>query len=69
MKKPTVEITVPVYNEEKELQEHIEKLTAFCHEHMKEYEWHITIADNASSDNTPIIAATLAKKRSEGKVF
>ena len=62
MKKPTVEITVPVYNEEKELQKHIEKLSQFCHEHMRDYDWNITIADNASSDNTPIIAATLAKK-------
>lgn len=69
MKKPTVEITVPVYNEEKELQEHIEKLSRFCHEYMSEYDWNITIADNASSDNTPIIAATLAKKDPRVKFF
>ena len=66
---PTVEITVPVYNEEKELQEHIERLSAFCNQHMQNYDWNITIADNASSDNTPIIAATLAKKDPRVKFF
>lgn len=69
MKKPTVEITVPVYNEEKELQEHIERLSAFCNKQMQNYDWNITIADNASSDNTPIIAATLAKRDSHVKFF
>src|SRR6185437_2424468 len=29
---------------------------------VSKYDWHITIADNASIDNTPVIAATLAKK-------
>ncbi len=67
--KPTVEITVPVYNEEKELEAHIEKLVAFCNDHMGKYDWNITIADNASSDNTPIIAATLEKKHSKVTFF
>lgn len=62
MKKPSVEITVPVYNEEKELEKHIGILSDFCHQHLKEYDWQITIADNASVDNTPVIAATIAKK-------
>src|SRR5579859_1024013 len=62
MKKTTVEITIPVYNEEKELAQHIEILSAFCEKNLKDYDWHITIADNASIDNTPVIAATIAKK-------
>ncbi len=62
MKNPSVEITVPVYNEEKELAKHIQILSDFCEENLKNYSWNITIADNASSDNTPVIAATLAKK-------
>jgi len=62
LKKPKVEITVPVYNEEKELEEHITILSDFCKENLSSYDWHITIADNASLDNTPVIAATLAKK-------
>ncbi len=61
MKKLSVEITIPVYNEEKELEAHILKLHSFCVKNLKEYAWHITIADNASTDNTPIIGATLAK--------
>jgi len=69
MKKPTVEITIPVYNEEKELEQHMEKLAEFCEKNMQDYEWNITIADNASSDNTPIIAATLAKKNPHIRFF
>lgn len=69
MKKPTVEITIPVYNEEKELEEHITILSRFCEKKLKQYDWHITIADNASLDNTPIIAATIAKKNSHVSHF
>lgn len=56
-----IEITVPVYNEEKELKDHILKLHAFCVKNLTAYDWHITIADNASTDNTPIVGALLAK--------
>ena len=69
MRKKTVEITIPVYNEEKELENNIVKLTQFCAEHLKEYDWHITIADNASADNTPVIASTLAKKNPQVSLF
>lgn len=62
MKKRTVEITIPVYNEEKELEKNILTLSKFCIKNLNEYDWHITISDNASLDNTPIIAATIAKK-------
>lgn len=62
MKKPSVEITVPVYNEEKELEQSIVKLYTYCEKHLDKYNWHVTIADNASSDNTPVIAAILVKK-------
>jgi glycosyltransferase involved in cell wall biosynthesis len=61
MSKKRVEITVPVYNEEKELEKNIVTLNDFCEEKLSEYDWHITIADNASSDNTPIIAENMAK--------
>ncbi|MDP2649857.1 MAG: glycosyltransferase [bacterium] len=62
MNKKSVEITVPVYNEEKELEKSITVLYEFCDKNLKSYDWHITIADNASSDNTPVIALTLTKK-------
>lgn len=65
MKKISVEITVPVYNEEKELEENINKLYSFCNRNLGNYDWHITIADNASTDNTPIIASAVEKKNSK----
>lgn len=60
-----IEITIPVYNEEKELQDHILKLHTFCVKNLIQYDWHITIADNASTDNTPIVGALLAKNNSQ----
>ena len=65
MNKFSVEITVPVYNEERDLEKNIRKLFSFCNKNLGNYEWHITIADNASTDNTPVIASTLAKKNSK----
>src|SRR3989338_8461558 len=65
MKKNTVEIVVPVYNEEVELETNIQTLHQFCRKYLREYNWHITIADNASSDNTPVVAATLTKTMPE----
>lgn len=62
MNKLGVEITIPVYNEEKELEKNITTLFNFCDKSLRAYDWHITIADNASTDNTPVIAATLANK-------
>src|SRR3989344_471034 len=62
MQKPSVEITVPVYNEEKELEKNIATLHDFCDKNLKAYDWHITIADNASTDNTPIIASSIEKR-------
>lgn len=62
MKKKSVEITVPAYNEQEELEKNISKLHQFCRDNLEDYDWHITIADNASTDNTPVIAAMLIKK-------
>lgn len=67
--KKSVEITVPVYNEEKELEENIIKLHAFCVMNLNGYGWNITIADNASTDNTPIIGATISKRLSNVRLF
>lgn len=62
MNKPSVEITIPVYNEEKELEKSIMILYNFCSKNLREYDWHITVADNASTDNTPIIASMISRK-------
>lgn len=67
--KKKVEITIPVYNEQEELEKHIEILHDYCLKHLGSYDWHITIADNASTDNTPVIAATLSKKYPKVSLF
>ena len=54
----TVDLVVPVYNEEASLAASIETLLAV--ETSRGTEVTIIIADNASTDKTPIIAATLA---------
>ncbi len=54
----TVDLVVPVYNEEASLAASIETLLAV--EPSRGTEVTIIIADNASTDKTPIIAATLA---------
>lgn len=69
MKKYSVEIVIPVYNEEKELEKSIFTLADFCQKNLSLYEWHITIADNASTDNTPVIGATLSKKNPHVSLF
>jgi glycosyltransferase involved in cell wall biosynthesis len=56
-----VEITVPVYDEEEELERNILKLYDYCEKDLTQYNWHITIADNASTDNTPVVSALLSK--------
>jgi glycosyltransferase involved in cell wall biosynthesis len=62
MKRKKVNITVPVYNEEKELSENIKKLYLFCSSQLIEYDWFIVIADNASTDTTLSAANMLQKK-------
>lgn len=57
--RPRVEIVVPVYNEEVALAPSVRRL----HEHLDTQlplDWQITIADNASTDGTPRVAAALA---------
>ncbi len=56
----SVEIVVPVYNEEACLAASIERLRAHLVATCPQ-PWTITIADNASSDRTPAIAARLAR--------
>jgi glycosyltransferase involved in cell wall biosynthesis len=69
MRKKSVEITVPVYNEEKELTKNITTLYEFCQKNLKSYDWHITIADNASTDNTPSMALVIEKNNPNISLF
>ena len=56
----SVEITIPVLNEERALPGCIASLDAFLGQHLSGYGWHITIADNGSTDSTAAVAGQLA---------
>ncbi|MFC4394930.1 glycosyltransferase [Arthrobacter sedimenti] len=55
-----LEIVVPVYNEEAVLESSITRLAEYLTNEMPST-WKITIADNASTDRTPVIAARLSE--------
>jgi len=55
----TVDIVIPVYNEEAGLEASISKLSAYLEAHCP-YRWRIVIADNASVDRTPEIGRRLS---------
>ncbi len=57
----SVEVVVPVYNEEKALPESISALCDYLTAYFP-YQWSVVIADNASSDTTPIVARELAAR-------
>ncbi|MEU5869443.1 glycosyltransferase [Nonomuraea sp. NPDC047529] len=57
----TVEIVLPVHNEERALPGCVDVL----HDHLKRhfpFRWVITVVDNASTDRTPAVAAELAER-------
>ncbi|MFN8594405.1 MAG: flippase-like domain-containing protein [Thermomicrobiales bacterium] len=54
----TVEIVIPVYNEEAQLVSSVETLRAYLDIHFP-YRWTVTMADNASTDRTLAIAEYL----------
>lgn len=60
-KKPSVNIVIPVYNEEIELQDSIKTLSDYLSSNVEDFLWTITIADNASTDTTLQIAKKLSK--------
>lgn len=60
--KQTVEIVIPIYNEAAELEANIKKLHSYLQKNLKTYKWHITVADNASTDNSLSIAKRLSRQ-------
>jgi len=54
-----VEIVIPVYNEERVLATSVYRLYDFLSSRLP-FSWRITIADNASTDRTPLVACALA---------
>lgn len=61
-KKSSVNIVIPVYNEEGELAQSIRTLAYYLRVHLTDFAWRITIADNASKDKTLSIAKNLSQK-------
>ena len=61
MTKASVEIVVPVYNEEAALPDSIRRLTAFLDANLTN-PWLVTIADNASIDNTRAVSESLCQE-------
>jgi glycosyltransferase involved in cell wall biosynthesis len=62
VKKPSVNIVIPVYNEERELAASVGTLRDYLRDHLPDFSWRITIADNASTDKTLAIAKQLSQK-------
>jgi glycosyltransferase involved in cell wall biosynthesis len=56
----TVDVVIPVLNEQVALRGSVETLRTFLHEHCP-YTWRIVVADNASTDATPQICADLKR--------
>jgi glycosyltransferase involved in cell wall biosynthesis len=61
-KKQTLNIVIPVYNEEQELEASVGTLVSYCRDHLSDIDWSITIADNASTDSTYTIGRKLARQ-------
>ena len=58
----SVEIIIPVLNEEKSLASSVSKLNSFLDTIGKNYTWIIHIVDNGSEDSTPLVGDELQKK-------
>lgn len=69
VQKPTLDIVLPVYNEEAELADHAATLVGYLRSNLADFSCTVTIADNASTDNTYAIANELTKKFREIKVL
>ncbi|MFB7743346.1 glycosyltransferase [Streptomyces sp. NPDC056132] len=65
---PVLDVTIPVYNEERDLERCVRRL----HEYLARtfpYGFRITVADNASTDSTPAISGRLEREISEVRAF
>jgi glycosyltransferase involved in cell wall biosynthesis len=62
-----LEVTLPVYNEEKILEQSVNTLREFMKQNLSDYEYIISIANNASKDRTREIAERLAEEFPEVK--
>ncbi len=65
---PVLDVVIPVFNEETDLEPCIRRLHAHLSRHVT-YPYRITIADNASTDTTLQVAERLAREFPEVEVF
>lgn len=68
-KKSSLNIVIPVYNEQQELAACITTLRRFAGEHLSDFHWIITIADNASTDRTLTISREIARQHHDVRVI
>ena len=68
-KRVLVDVLLPVYNEEHVLEKSVSRLRDFLLKNCKDFDWIITIGDNASIDNTLEKAKKLAKQFDDVRVF
>ncbi|OGO43266.1 MAG: glycosyl transferase [Chloroflexi bacterium RBG_16_57_9] len=61
---PTVDVVIPVYNEERDLPRSVTTLHVFLKENCP-YRWRVVIADNASTDRTLELAQELSQRYPE----
>lgn len=64
-----VDILLPVYNEEHILEKSITTLRQFLQDNVDDFDWVITVGDNASTDNTLQVAEELSEKYDDVRVF
>ena len=57
----TVDLVIPVYNEEHVLAQSVERVLAWCDQH-PEHQWRVIVANNASTDGTLEVARSLEAK-------
>jgi glycosyltransferase involved in cell wall biosynthesis len=60
----SLDIVIPVLNEEKALENSVHTLVSFCQHNIEQYDWFITVADNGSTDQTLQIAEMLSEQYS-----
>ena len=58
----TLDVVIPVLNEERSLPDSIDRLHGFMSREMDGYEWRIVIADNGSTDSTPSVIERLTRR-------
>lgn len=67
--KKLADILLPVYNEEHVLEKSINTLREFLQDNVTDFDWIITVGDNASTDNTIEVARELEKQFDDVRVF